>query len=103
MRKQFEHLDEEVEDLAPEKLKVFTAEELTQAGKDLMVYIRAHSDKYVTLPFMRWYVSDPFSCVRLVHIPASHTPPELKEIWPPFPWIVKRLVVPWILAPRNSG
>ncbi|KAK7044583.1 hemerythrin domain-containing protein [Favolaschia claudopus] len=82
----FEHLDEEVEDLAPEKLKVFTPEELTQAGKDLMVYIRAHSDKYVTLPYMR-----------------CHTPPELKEIWPPFPWIVKRLVVPWILAPKNAG
>ncbi|KAF7316364.1 Hemerythrin domain-containing protein [Mycena indigotica] len=82
----FEHLDQEVEDLAPEKLKVFTAEELTQAGKDLMVYVRAHSDKYVTLPFMR-----------------CHTPPELKETWPPFPWIVKRLVVPWILAPKNSG
>jgi len=82
----FEHLDEEVADLAPEKLKVFTAEELTKAGKDLMVYIRAHSDKYVTLPFMR-----------------CHTPPELKEIWPPFPWIVKRLVVPWMLAPKNAG
>jgi hypothetical protein len=82
----FEHLDEEVEDLAPEKLKVFTPEELTKAGKDLMVYIRAHSDKYVTLPFMR-----------------CHTPPELKEIWPPFPWIVKRFVVPWILAPKNAG
>ncbi|KAJ7485427.1 hypothetical protein FB451DRAFT_1229734 [Mycena latifolia] len=82
----FEHLDEEVEDLAPEKLKVFTAEELTQAGKDLMVYIRAHSEKYITLPFMR-----------------CHTPPELKEIWPPFPWIVKRVVVPWFLAPKYSG
>ncbi|KAJ7741424.1 hypothetical protein DFH07DRAFT_838041 [Mycena maculata] len=82
----FEHLDEEVVDLAPEKLKVFTPEELKQAGKGLMVYIRAHSDKYVTLPFMR-----------------CHTPPELKEIWPPFPWIVKRLVVPWFLAPTHAG
>ncbi|KAJ7512632.1 hypothetical protein B0H11DRAFT_1698526 [Mycena galericulata] len=82
----FEHLDEEVEDLAPAKLKVYTPEELSQAGKDLMVYIRAHSDKYVTLPFLR-----------------CHTPPELKEIWPPFPWIVKRIVVPWFLAPRNAG
>ncbi|KAJ6588748.1 hypothetical protein B0H19DRAFT_1100954 [Mycena capillaripes] len=82
----FEHLDEEVADLAPEKLKVYTPEELTQAGKDLMVYIRAHSDKYVTLPFMR-----------------CHTPPELKEVWPPFPWIVKRFVVPWILAPKHAG
>ncbi|KAJ7204653.1 hypothetical protein GGX14DRAFT_645750 [Mycena pura] len=82
----FEHLDEEVEDLAPEKLSVFTADELTQGGKELMVYIRAHSDKYITLPFMR-----------------CHTPPELKEIWPPFPWIVKRLVVPWFLAPKHAG
>ncbi|KAJ7754522.1 hypothetical protein B0H16DRAFT_1662884 [Mycena metata] len=82
----FEHLDEEVEDLAPEKLKVYTAEEITQAGKDLMVYIRAHSEKFITLPFMR-----------------CHTPPELKEIWPPFPWIVKRFVVPWILAPKHAG
>ncbi|KAJ7640839.1 hypothetical protein DFH06DRAFT_1271425 [Mycena polygramma] len=82
----FPHLDEEVEDLAAEKLKVFTPEEITQAGKDLMVYIRAHSDKYITLPFMR-----------------CHTPPELKEVWPPFPWIVKRFVVPWLLAPKHAG
>ncbi|KAJ7126069.1 hypothetical protein C8R44DRAFT_874446 [Mycena epipterygia] len=82
----FEHLDEEVEDLAPEKMKVFTPEEISKAGKDLMVYIRAHSEKYITLPFMR-----------------CHTPPELKEIWPPFPWVVKRLVVPWILAPKHAG
>lgn len=82
----FEHLDEEVEDLAPDKMKVFTPEELTQAGKDLMVWIRAHSDKYITLPFMR-----------------CHTPPELKESWPPFPWIVKRFVVPWLLAPTHAG
>jgi len=82
----FEHLDQEVEDLAPEKLKVFTTEELSKAGKDLMVYIRAHSEKYITLPFLR-----------------CHTPPELKEIWPPFPWIVKRIVVPWFLAPTHAG
>ncbi|KAJ7064923.1 hypothetical protein C8F01DRAFT_1128768 [Mycena amicta] len=82
----FQHLDDEVADLAPEKLKVFTPEELSQAAKDLMTYIRAHSEKYVTLPFMR-----------------CHTPPELKEIWPPFPWIVKRVVVPWFLAPKYAG
>ncbi|KAF7318885.1 hypothetical protein HMN09_00224100 [Mycena chlorophos] len=82
----FEHLDEEVENLAPERMKVFTEEELKQAGKELMVWIRAHSQKYVTLPFMR-----------------SHTPPELKEIWPPFPWFVKRVVVPWFLAPKHAG
>jgi len=82
----FEHLDQEVEDLAPEKLQVFTAAEIDLAGRQLMVYIRAHSDKYITLPFMR-----------------SHTPQELKEVWPPFPWVVKRVVVPWILAPNHAG
>jgi hypothetical protein len=95
-----------VEDLAPEKLKVFTPEELTKAGKDLMVYIRAHSDKYVTLPFMRWLAPFSHRYMRLAFADAtyrSHTPPELKEIWPPFPWIVKRFVVPWILAPKNAG
>ncbi|KAF7325853.1 hypothetical protein MKEN_00436000 [Mycena kentingensis (nom. inval.)] len=81
----FEHMDEEVEDLAPEKLKVFTEEELKHAGEVLMVWIRAHSDKYVTLPFMR-----------------CHTPPELKEVWPPFPWILKRVVIPWFLAPKHA-
>ncbi|KAJ7634743.1 hypothetical protein FB45DRAFT_909731 [Roridomyces roridus] len=82
----FEHLDQEVEDLAPAKMKVFTTEEISKAGKDLMVYIRAHSDKYTTLPYLR-----------------THTPPELKEVWPPFPWFVKRVVVPWFLAPKHAG
>ncbi|KAJ6624193.1 hypothetical protein B0H10DRAFT_749542 [Mycena sp. CBHHK59/15] len=82
----FEHLDEEVQDLAPEKLKVFTVAEIAQAEKDMMVYIRAHSDKFVTLPFMR-----------------SHTPPELKEFWPQFPWVLKRIVIPYILASKYTA
>ncbi|KAJ6632231.1 hypothetical protein B0H10DRAFT_2159604 [Mycena sp. CBHHK59/15] len=82
----WEHLDQEVADLSPTALRVFTPEELAQAAKNLMVYIRAHSDAFITLPFMR-----------------SHTPAELKEVWPPFPWFMKRIIVPYVLAWKYSG
>jgi hypothetical protein len=33
----------------------------------------------------------------------SHTPPEYKDLWPPMPWIVRKVVVPYVLAVRYSG
>jgi len=82
----FYHLDEEVAHLAPENLKVFTPEELAQHNKELMVFVRAQGNGNLVVPFLR-----------------SHTPPELKEIWPPFPWIMKRIIIPYMLSWKYSG
>lgn len=32
----------------------------------------------------------------------SHTPPEMKH-WPALPWIVRSILVPYVLAKRHSG
>ncbi|KAJ7676382.1 hypothetical protein B0H17DRAFT_1334491 [Mycena rosella] len=42
------HLSEEVDDLAPDNFKVLTTNEL-----DMIAYFINHSEKFVTLPFMR--------------------------------------------------
>ncbi|KAJ7738229.1 hypothetical protein DFH07DRAFT_779051 [Mycena maculata] len=43
---------------------VFTVDELAQVERDMIGYFAWHSEKYITLPFMR-----------------SHTPAELKDVW----------------------
>lgn len=36
------------------------------------------------------------------HTP-SHTPPDVEEIWPGFPWILRKVVVPYIIGMRHYG
>ena len=33
----------------------------------------------------------------------SHNPPEIQAVWPPMPWLLRKLVIPYILAKRYSG
>jgi hypothetical protein len=65
---------------------VFSEAELLQVDIDLMKYVKSHGDPFLNGPYMR-----------------SHTPPELKELWPPLPWVVRRLAIPYGLALRHSG
>ncbi|KAJ7128679.1 hypothetical protein C8R44DRAFT_667061 [Mycena epipterygia] len=84
---EFEHLAEEVEDLSADNLKVFSTDELAGVERDMIGYFSWHSEKFITLPFMR-----------------SHTPPELKDVWPPtFTWPLKKVVIPYLLSGRHSG
>ncbi|KAJ7469702.1 hypothetical protein FB451DRAFT_1255313 [Mycena latifolia] len=83
----FAHLSEEVADLSADNLSVFTPAELARVERDMIGYFSWHSEKFITLPFMR-----------------SHTPPELKDVWPPtFTWPLKRVVIPYMLAWKYSG
>lgn len=34
---------------------------------------------------------------------CSHTAPEYKDIFPPMPWIVRKVVIPYVFAKRYSG
>ncbi|KAI5118797.1 hypothetical protein M0805_005139 [Coniferiporia weirii] len=84
----FTHFDEEVVHIEAEKLR---DAQITEGEiKDLIIamgaYVRSHGDSFLILPFMR-----------------SHTPPELKDVWPPLPWVLRKLVVPYILAMRHYG
>jgi hypothetical protein len=84
--RQYSHLDEEIERIAPERLSVFSEAELLQVDLELEKYVKGHGDPFLLVPFMR-----------------THTPPELKETWPPLPWVLRRLVIPYVLALRYSG
>ena len=33
----------------------------------------------------------------------AHTPPAYKSVWPPMPWVLRRVVVPYVLARRHAG
>lgn len=33
----------------------------------------------------------------------SHNPPEIQAVWPPMPWFLRKLVIPYVLAKRHSG
>ncbi|KAK9316087.1 hypothetical protein V1522DRAFT_420719 [Lipomyces starkeyi] len=78
------HLHQEIEDLAPERLKVFTGEEIGEMMALVHKYVMRHENPVMTLPFVR-----------------SHTPPEYKS-WPPLPWVIKKLLLP-LLVLRHSG
>ena len=36
-------------------------------------------------------------------LPISHTPPEYKDTWPPLPWILRKILIPYVLARKYSG
>ncbi|KAF5359578.1 hypothetical protein D9756_003160 [Leucocoprinus leucothites] len=84
----FSHLDEEVEHIKAEVLKTsgFGEAELKDLNQKLDKYAQSHGDPFILVPYMR-----------------SHTPPEFKDFWPPMPWVLRKLVIPYVLARRYSG
>ncbi|KAJ7141987.1 hypothetical protein C8R46DRAFT_968177 [Mycena filopes] len=80
------HLDEETAHLAPENMKVFDQKELLDLNAALDKHAKSHGDPFLLVPFMR-----------------SHTPPELKDSWPPMPWVLRKVVIPYVLAKRYGG
>ncbi|KAK9238020.1 hypothetical protein V1525DRAFT_402206 [Lipomyces kononenkoae] len=78
------HLRQEIEDLAPERLKVFAGEEMEELMSSLYKYVMKHENPVLVLPFVR-----------------SHTPAEYKS-WPPLPWAIEKLLLP-LLALRHRG
>ncbi|KAG6884784.1 hypothetical protein C0993_008345, partial [Termitomyces sp. T159_Od127] len=84
----YSHLDAEVEHISTANLKAakFEGSDLKAMIDRIDAYAKAHGDGYLILPFVR-----------------SHTPAELKEIWPAMPWIFRKLVIPYIFARKYSG
>ncbi|KAK9458608.1 uncharacterized protein V1516DRAFT_682152 [Lipomyces oligophaga] len=80
----FNHLNQEVADLDPERMKVFTEQEIA----DLTKAVNKQSKK-----------SDPFTIFVYMR---CHTPPEYKG-FPPLPWFVRSFLVPWVFASKYSG
>ncbi|KAK9321530.1 hypothetical protein V1517DRAFT_170889 [Lipomyces orientalis] len=78
------HLHQEIDDLAPDRLKVFSGEELDEMMKLSEKYAQKHTSPVVMLPLLR-----------------SHTPPE-HRCFPPLPWPVEKLLLPF-LAMRHGG
>jgi hypothetical protein len=48
----FSHLDEEVEHIHPDKLSVFSDEDLLKMDADLDKYAKSHGDPFLVVPFM---------------------------------------------------
>jgi len=84
----FAHLDEEVNHLSASKLKEagFAEREILDLETKLETYARSNGDPFLLVPYMR-----------------SHTPTELKKSWPQMPWIVRNMVIPYILAMKHRG
>ncbi|KAF9457829.1 hypothetical protein BDZ94DRAFT_1336895 [Collybia nuda] len=84
----FAHLDEEVEHVYASKLK-----EANFAEKDVLAMI-ADLDKHAK------GTGDPFKIAPFI---CNHTPPEHKDVWPSMSWILRKVLIPYILAKRYSG
>ncbi|GBE86103.1 hypothetical protein SCP_0806270 [Sparassis crispa] len=84
----YEHLDDEVAHISAENLVAagFTADEMRKLDKDLETYARSHGNVTLLVPYMR-----------------SHTVPEMKDIWPPMPWALRKVLIPYMIALRHSG
>ncbi|KAG6856818.1 hypothetical protein H0H87_000290 [Tephrocybe sp. NHM501043] len=84
----YTHLDEEVMHISASNLKQaqFEEQHLKDMNDRLEAYAKSHGDPFLLVPFMR-----------------SHTPAALKEIWPPMPWVIRKVVIPYVLALKHSG
>ncbi|KAG6811265.1 hypothetical protein H0H92_008258 [Tricholoma furcatifolium] len=81
----YSHLDEEVEHVSADNLREAQFEEgdVKAMIKRLEAYAKSHGDPFLLVPYMR-----------------SHTPAAIKDTWPPMPWILRKLVVPyWKYSP----
>ncbi|CDO74766.1 hypothetical protein BN946_scf185001.g14 [Trametes cinnabarina] len=84
----FVHFSEEVVHIGPSKLKEagFTEAECKEIVAALEKHAKSVGDPFLVVPYMR-----------------SHTPPEYKDIWPPMHWVLRKLVVPFMLAKKHGG
>ncbi|CAL1714138.1 unnamed protein product [Somion occarium] len=81
-----QHLDDEVADLDPENLKVFSEDGIKKMLADMIAWSKYNGSPFLTLPFMR-----------------AHVPPEFKDHWPKMPWFLRKILIPWIFAFPHSG
>ncbi|KAK9386347.1 hypothetical protein V1515DRAFT_628317 [Lipomyces mesembrius] len=72
------HLHDEIEHLSDSHCVL----EMMDASRK---YALKHGDPFVELPFT-----------------MGPTPPEYK-IWPPRPWMVAKVILPWVIARRHRG
>ena len=103
---QYTHLDEEVEHITADKIQAagFTESEIKKMIADLEAFARAHANPWLQLPFMTRYVEYSRNLSRRpVDVVYSHNPPEFKSSWPPLPWALKKVLIPYVFAMRNSG
>ncbi|KAG5636307.1 hypothetical protein H0H81_008478 [Sphagnurus paluster] len=84
----FTHLDEEIEHISADNLRAaqFAEPDLKAMNIKLESYAKAHGDPFLLVPFMR-----------------SHTPAAIKDTWPSMPWVLRKMVIPYILAKKHSG
>ncbi|KAG5731283.1 hypothetical protein E4T56_gene6521 [Termitomyces sp. T112] len=84
----YTHLDEEVKHISASNLKTaqFEERDVKAMVERLETYAKSHGDPFLLVPFMR-----------------SHTPAAIKDTWPSMPWIVRKVVVPYVLAKKHSG
>jgi hemerythrin-like domain-containing protein len=82
----FAHLDGEVSSIQPENLQVFGGKDLLDMDHRLEEYVKAHDDPFVVLPFLMGHVS-----------------PAQKKEWPPFPWVLKKVLIPYVFSWRYAG
>ena len=82
---QYAHLDEEVAHLAPAHVRVFSDEEITTTLKRMQKEIISSMDPWTELPFA-----------------IGHTPPTVRD-FPPLPWLMRHVLVPWVFYWRYFG
>ncbi|KAI0646261.1 hypothetical protein C8Q79DRAFT_1000642 [Trametes meyenii] len=84
----FSHLREEIVHIEASNMREagLTEDECRRMVAEMEKHAKSHGDPFLVVPFMR-----------------CHTPPEYKEIWPPMPWVLRKVVVPLLLAKKHSG
>jgi hypothetical protein len=83
----YTHLDEEVEDLAAEKMKVFTEKEIDDFNLSIQEHIKKNDDPSMGLCFLK-----------------CHMPADIKETYPPnLPWFIRKLLVPYVFGWKHAG
>ncbi|KAH7930347.1 hypothetical protein BV22DRAFT_1055309 [Leucogyrophana mollusca] len=82
----FQHLDDEIEHIDPQTLRVIDYKDMQALNKEIDRFAQTTGDPFIIVPFM-----------------LSHIPPDIKVVWPELPWFVKKVLVPWIFAWRFSG
>ncbi|KAI0777634.1 hypothetical protein BD413DRAFT_601961 [Trametes elegans] len=82
------HFREEVIHIEGWRLKRagLTEAECLKMIAEMEKHAKAHGDPFLVVPFMR-----------------SHTAPQYKNIWPPMPWILRKVMIPHLLAKKHSG
>ncbi|GJF00456.1 hypothetical protein PsYK624_167440 [Phanerochaete sordida] len=84
----FVHFSKELVHIEAPKLKEagITEAECEAMIAEMEKHAKGNGDPFLVVPFMR-----------------SHTAPEFKDVWPPMPWVLRKVAVPYLLAKRYSG